>query len=437
MSARHEIAKRLGHANRYTLELAKWRGGWIESARPNQLWPSGEDWNVWLVLAGRGFGKTRIGAEEAGYLAAATPQQRIAVVGPTQNDVRSVCFEGESGLANKVPAYFISSYNASTLEMKLRNGSILVGKSAEKPDRLRGPQWHGAWCDELASWGASSAKNGRGGSHRLQDTWDNLLFGLRLGKRPRVIVTTTPRPLPFLRELAADPATRATRGTMFDNAANLAPTALAALKKIYEGTRRGRQELYGELLDDAEGVLFKSSLLDAARVRAIGMDEIIRIVVAIDPAITAEDSSDETGIIVAGITAEGHVYVLEDLSGKYDPREWARISLAAMERYTADAIVAEKNQGGDLVESNLRAVAGDRHFRFIGVHAKKGKYLRAEPISAYYEQGKVHHVGIFPKLESQMVTFAGFTGDTSPDRLDALVYAIGELMLGQSSYAFW
>lgn len=440
MSARQDIAAGLQGVNPYTLDLALWRATWLDTARPQQLPPNGE-WLHWLILAGRGFGKTRTGAEETGYQAAANPRTRWAVIGPTQDDVRSVCFEGESGLLNVVPPRFLRggdrarAYNSQKLELHFANGSLIAGKSAEKPDRLRGPQWHGAWCDELASWGASAAK-GKPNSNRLQDTWDNLLFGLRLGDRPRVIVTTTPRPLEFLRTMVKDADCHVTTGSTFDNMANLAGSALATFKRIYEGTRRGQQELYGVILDNAEGALWNAAMLENRR-PDIDTASLVRIVVAIDPAVTTEENSDETGIIVCGVDGEGRVYVLEDLSGKYRPREWARVALAAYQRFSADSIVAESNQGGDLVEANLRAEAGNTFFAFKKVHAKRGKYLRAEPVAAFYEKGMVHHTAYFPELEKQMMNFVGFTGDSSPDRLDALVYGVGELMLGQSSHAFW
>lgn len=445
MAARHDIAGTLKGVNKYTSEMAALRTGWLNTARPKQLPPAG-NWSVWALIAGRGFGKTRIGAEELAYRAISRANTRWAVVAPTQSDVRGVCFEGESGLLRVIPKFFVKSYNSQALEIKLINGSIITGYSAEKPDRLRGPQHHGAWCDEVASWGASAGK-GKAPNNRLQDTWDNLLFGLRLGEHPQIIVTTTPRPIDFLRNLIKDPGTRVTSGSTFDNAANLAKSALETLKRIYDGTRRGQQELYAEILENAEGALWQAGVIEDYRSQSIDGHtvtkrdgttvQLTRIVVSVDPAVTSEDQSDETGIIVAGLGADGIIYVLEDVSGKFSPGTWARIVLSYYSRYNADAIVAEKNQGGDLVEANLRAEAGDQYFTFIGVHAKRGKYLRAEPIAAYYEKGKVSHVGVFPQLEKQMLNFQGFTGDSSPDRLDALVYATGELMLGTVSHAFW
>lgn len=431
----------LNEADRYTIELALWRLQWLDDARANQLPPVG-DWDYWLILAGRGFGKTRVGAEETGYFAAKNPGVRCAVVAPTQNDVRSVCFEGESGLLAKIPAYFIKKYNSTDLEIELINGSLIIGKSAEKPDRLRGPQWHFAWCDELASWGAGTAegpsRKKKGEAKRLKDTWDNLLFGLRLGKHPRVIITTTPRPLDFLRNLVKDVRCVVSRGSTFDNAKNLAKAAIDTFRRIYEGTRRGMQELHAEILDTNEHALWKPDQLEALRVKEMPAGvSFLYFVLAIDPAVTTEDDSDETGIVGAGLGDDGIIYVVHDLSGHYSPRTWARLALSTYEREAADCIVSETNQGGDLVEANLRAEADGVIFAYRGVHAKRGKYLRAEPVSAYYEKRKVRHVGHFPELEKQMCGFTGSTADGSPDRLDALVYAVGELMSRTVKHAFW
>lgn len=425
--------------NRYTARLVNWRGDWIEKARPNQLPPlvakGGNPWRIWSVIAGRGFGKTRIGAEHSAFMAAITPKGRYAVIGPTQHDTRSVCFEGESGLEAVIPPYFVKRYSSTDLELELINNALLVGKSAEKPDRLRGPQWHGGWGDEVASWGASNAANAGGDQHRLQETWDNYIFGLRLGTNPRTVLTTTPRPIPFIRGLVTNPHCVVTTGSTFDNAKNLAASALETFKAVYEGTRKGEQELHGVILQDVEGALWKSAQLDLLRVD--NPPELIRVVVAVDPAVTSENQSDETGIIVAGLGTDGHVYVLADLSGKYTPSQWAGMVLTAYERFKADCALGETNQGGDLVESNLKSHAEGRAFAFKKVHAKRGKYLRAEPVSGYYEKGKVHHVGAFPKLEKQMCEFTGSTGGNSPDRLDANVYAVGELILGNVRHAFW
>lgn len=431
MSARQNYKR-----HEYTDRLVNWRAAWIETARPKQLPPAG-DWKTWLILAGRGFGKTRIGAEDTGYFAASNANSRTAVIGPTQNDVRTVCFEGESGLINVIPKYFVKKYSSQDLELRLINGALIAGKSAEKPDRLRGPQWHRGWGDETASWGAAAGGVKNEGA-RLKETWDNFIFGLRLGEKPRVLLTTTPRPLDFLRQTVKNPRTVTTYGSTFENSANLAASAIETFKEIYEGTRKGQQELYGIILETNENALWKPSQLEALRVKELPEGvTLVRIVVACDPAVTAEEQSDETGIIVAGLGSDGHIYVLGDFSGQYSPNQWARELIAVYANTDADCIVGETNQGGDLVEANVRAEADGKFFRFKGVHAKRGKYLRAEPISAYYEKGKVHHIGTFPALENQMLNFIGSTAKGSPDRLDALVYAVGELMEGNVSHAFW
>ncbi len=429
-------------------QLLAWRMRWLTEARPEQLLPPG-DWDNWVILSGRGWGKTRTGGEHIGYFAVSQPKTRWAVVAPTQSDVRRTCFEGESGLLEKIPRPFVVNYSSTDLEIELINGSLISGFSAEKPDRLRGPQFHGAWCDELATWGASNAKRpgGQAEAHRLEETWSNLEFGLRLGKHPRKIITTTPRPIEFLRKLVKDPLTRNTQRPTFDNAKNLAGSAIETFRRIYDGTRRGAQELYGQILDSSEHALWKYDQLAEITIDDVpdGVTFLCKVV-AIDPAVTSESESDETGIICAGLGDDGIFYVLHDVSGRYTPREWARIALALYEREECDCIVSETNQGGDLVEQNLRGYAEGSFFRFVGVHAKRGKYLRAEPVAAVYEPrinlegrqlGKVRHVGRFPKLEKQMCEFVGSSADGSPDRLDALVYAIGELMGRTVRHAFW
>lgn len=426
-------------ASPYAQELVRWRLKWLNSARSKQLAPAGE-WDIWANVCGRGWGKTRVGAEHTAYEAASRAATRWAVVGPTQNDVRSVCFEGESGLLAVIPPALLkkNGYNRSLLTIELANGSIIEGKSAEKPDRLRGPQYHGAWCDELASWGAVTAGSTQKEGARLQEAWDNLRFGLRLGEHPRIVVTTTPRPIEFLRALKRDPRCHMTEGSTFENSGNLAATAIRAFREIYEGTRKGRQELYGEILENVEGALWSWALVEKCRVSELPEGvALVRVVVAVDPAVTTEADSDEWGIIVAGVGDDGLVYVLADLSGKFSPRKAAQEILAAYDRFEADCVVAETNQGGDLVEATLRAENPDRFFRFKSVHAKRGKYLRAEPVAAYYEKDKVRHVGLFPKLEKQMCEFVGSSNGGSPDRLDALVYGVGELMLGTVRHDFW
>ena len=293
----------------------------------------------------------------------------------------------------------------------LPNGSRIKGFSAEEPDRLRGPQHHGAWCDELAAWAKP-------------DAWDQLQFGLRLGEHPQTVITTTPRPIPVVRNLIQRDSTLVTRGSTFENKANLAPSALAELELRYSGTRIGRQELYGEILDDVEGALWTRSMIDDARIQKNELPPLIRIVVAIDPAVTSGENSDDTGIVVAGVTADNHYYVLDDKTCHLSPEQWARVAVTAYEDWKADRIIAETNNGGDMVELVLRNVSPN--IPVTKVTASRGKRVRAEPISALYEQGRVHHVGLFGQLEDQMCQWIPDSGD-SPDRMDALVWALSQL----------
>jgi phage terminase large subunit-like protein len=392
---------------------------YYNTARDKQLTPLG-DWNIWLILAGRGWGKTRTGAYDIINYAIRNPNTISAVVAPTSGDLRRVCFDGVSGIISIIPREClnqdtrISSYNKSTSEIKLWNGSKIVGFSAAEPDRLRGSQFHRAWCDELAAW-------------RYPDTFDQLMFGMRLGKKPQVIITTTPRPTNIIINLLKREKKDVfvTRGNTFENKENLADSALAQFKDRYEGTRLGRQELYAEILDDVEGALWTHSQLEQCRVNQEQLPEFSKIVVGIDPALTANKNSDETGIIVASLGENGYYYILEDKSGKYSPDSWGRIAVDLFYRYNANMIVAEINNGGDLVERLLRGI--DKNVVIKTVHATRGKMIRAEPVSALYEQKKVFHCGIFNTLEEQMCSFNGDIGKRSPDRLDALVWALTQL----------
>lgn len=425
MSARHTAFGQAVRGNAYAAHVAAWRSRWLLASRPEQLPPRrNQPWGTWLNICGRGWGKTRTGAEDTGYFAATHRDVRCAVVAPTRNDCMTVCFEGVSGLLRVIPKPLIADYNRSNLELRLVNGSLIVGLSAEKPDRARGPQWHRAWMDELASW------------PRLEDMWHNMELALRLGDNPQRIITTTPRPLQFLRDLAKDPDCVVVKRSTYENAANLSGKALERMRKTFEGTSKGRQELHGDILDEAVGALWKRALVEHNR-RPMPAAKLRRIVVAVDPAVTSEASSDETGIIVCGVDDDEHVYVLLDASGRYGPVEWAKIVLNLYESFNADAIVAEVNNGGDLVEANLNAVASSSAFRYIAVRARRGKYLRAEPVAALYEKNQVHHVGVFPDLENQMVNFKGIDTEKSPDRLDALVYGVTDLILGEGTNAFW
>ena len=378
--------------------------------------PPPGDWRVWLLLAGRGFGKTRSGAEFVRARIAARAARRIALVAPTEADARDVMVEGESGLLAIAPPDYRPVYEPSKRRVTWPNGAIATLFSAEEPERLRGPQHDLAWCDELAAW-------------RYPQTWDMLMFGLRLGEDPRAVVTTTPRPNQLIRALLADPKVVVTRGRTVENRAHLAPAFLAQIVRRYEGTRLGRQELDAELLEDAPGALWRRGVIEASRVAA--PPALARVVVAIDPAAASHKDADETGIIVAGRDADGGGYVLADASGRYAPAEWARAAIAAYAAHRADRVVAEVNNGGEMVEATLRMV--DPNVPFAAVRAARGKAARAEPVAALYEQGRVRHLGAFPQLEDQMCAFtADFDPDAagySPDRVDALVWALTELIV--------
>lgn len=385
-------------------------------ARQEQLPTESNDWLIWLYLAGRGAGKTRTAAEWLAYEASSRPNTRWAIVAPTYGDVRDTCAEGESGIIKILEQYgTLREYNRTFGEIFLSNRSRIKLFSGEEPDRLRGPQFHGGWFDELAAF-------------KYPETWDQYQFALRLGKHPQTIVTTTPRPTKLIKDLITREKVRLVRGSTFDNAANLAPSALAELKLRYENTRLGRQELFGEILDDVDGALWTRKTIEEARVTK--NPPLARIVVAIDPAVTSNADSDETGIIAAGLTADGHYYVLDDKSLRASPDTWARQAVNLYHELKADKIIAETNNGGDMVIGVLKQV--DMSVPVQKVTATRGKQLRAEPISSLYEQGRVHHVGYFEQLETQMCEWTPLSKE-SPDRLDALVWALTELNSGGSS----
>lgn len=399
--------------------LTTWRGF---HARPNQLAPEG-DWSTWLVLAGRGYGKTRMGAEWVRErVCGSTPlakgqARRIALVAETSADGRDVMVEGDSGILSVHPKPFRPLYEPSKRRLTWPNGAVATVFNATEPDQLRGPQHDTAWCDELAKW------------QYCRETWDQLQFGMRLGKHPCQIITTTPRPIELIRELVVR-AQRSdgvvmTRGATMDNANNLATPFLNEIKRRYEGSRLGRQELEAEILDDAPGAFWTRRILDERRVREA--PTLRRVVVAVDPAVTSGEEADEHGIVAAGVGEDGRGYVLGDRSVRGTPEQWARKAVAAYHEFDADRIVCEVNNGGDMVALTIRGIAPNIPVK--EVRASKGKHVRAEPISALYEQGRVSHVGSFPALEDQMVlmTQTGFEGTGSPDRLDALVWAMTEL----------
>jgi phage terminase large subunit-like protein len=330
--------------------------------------------------------------------------------------VRDTCAEGQSGIVQVLREYgTLKDYNRSIGELFLTNGSRIKLFSGEEPDRFRGPQFHGGWFDELAAF-------------KYPDAWDQYQFGLRLGDFPQTIVTTTPRPTKLIKDLIARKGVRVVRGSTFDNAKNLAPSALIELKARYENTRLGRQELYGEILDNVEGALWTREMIESARVTEA--PPLVRVVVAIDPAVTSSSTSDETGIVCAGVSSAGEYYILDDKSLRASPDKWARQAVNLYHEHKADKIVAETNNGGDMVIMLLKQV--DAGIATKKVTATRGKQLRAEPISSLYEQGKVHHIGYFPELESQMCEWTPLSNE-SPDRLDALVWALTELNSGGSS----
>ena len=399
---------------------------WQFWARDNQLPPPGE-WLVWLLLAGRGFGKTRTGAEFVRARVESGEARRIALVSATAADVRDTMIEGPAGLLAVFPEHERPVYEPSKRRVTFANGAVATAFSADEPDRLRGPQHDTAWCDELAAW------------RYPDDAWDNLLFGMRLGD-PRLCVTTTPRPIKLVRALLGEDTTAVTRGSTFDNAANLAATALAKLRQKYEGTRLGRQELFAEVLTDTPGALWTLVLLDAGRVRQ--QPDLARLVVAVDPAASdpetakSDDGIAETGIVATGLGEDGDGYVLRDASAKLSPGDWGERAVLLHDELNADAIVAEVNQGGAMVAHVVRTAAaklhreGKRaspHIAVREVRASRGKLTRAEPVAALYEQRRVHHVGALSDLEDQMTTWV--PGQKSPDRMDALVWGLTELML--------
>jgi len=384
------------------------RTDWPTNARPDQLLPDG-DWRTWTILAGRGWGKTRTGAEAVrawvgrGY-------RRIALVAPTAADARDVMVEGESGLLNVFPNETRPLYEPSKRRITFANGAQATVYSADEPDRLRGPQHDAAWCDEIAAW------------RRADDAWSNLMMGLRLGRDPRVIVTTTPRPIPIIRQLVAADGTVLTRGRTLDNSANLAPQFLDEILARYQGTRLGRQELDAEILDDTPGAFWSLGLIDRTRVASV--PELERIVVAVDPAATAGDKSDFTAIVVAGIgKIDRHVYVLEAQAVKETPEGWARRVWEAYDRHGAGRVIAEQNQGGQMIQSVLRQARPAGLVKLIA--ATKSKALRAEPVAHLYELGRVHHVGVHRSLEDQMIVFP--VSAEHDDLVDALAHAVTEL----------
>ena len=403
-------------------KAAELQHDWGFWARPEQLEPEGK-WNTWVALAGRGWGKTRAGAEWVRHRIR-SGDKIVHCVAPTKGDVRRVMVEGDSGLLN-VCWEGDATYRGKHLGFPIwsptnnsitwENGAKAVFFSAEDPERLRGPQAYAAWCDELCAW------------RNAQDTWDMMMFGLRLGKHPKVFVTTTPKTTKLIRNILDDEKTVVSKGSTYDNSANLADTFLDAVRKTYEGTRLGRQELYAEILDEASGALWSRQLLASCEISKDEIPPLNRIVVSIDPAVTSNSESDMTGLVVAGVDVNGIAYVLEDHTDRYTPQQWAAKAVQLYRDHMADRIVAERNQGGDMVRHTLHTE--DETLPIKLVHASRGKMARAEPVSALYEQGKVKHVRGLNDLEDQLVQWEPLGSIGSPDRLDALVWAITELSL--------
>lgn len=386
---------------------------WYAIARDKQLIKDQDDYNIQLFLAGRGFGKTLTLSYDATIYCLLNPNSIVGVVAPTYSDLKKIIFQGESGFLNIIDRELLanSGYNKTDNQIEFYNGSKIIGFPAIEPDRLRGNNFHRAYCDELASWRYAT------------ETFDNLMMALRLGESPKCIITTTPRPIELIKQLVVRADTKVIKGNTFENADNLAPSTIKMLKERYSGTRLGQQELYGQILEDVEGALFNSANIEQSRIEVT--PDMQRIVIAVDPAVTANSNSDETGIIVAGRGVDNHFYILEDKSGVFSPDVWIKQAIELYYKFDADRIVCEVNNGGDLIEKLLRVQ--DVNVPYSSVRATRGKMLRAEPISALYEQGKVHHVGYFKELEEQMCSY---TPDTikSPDRLDALVWGITSLM---------
>ena len=404
--------------DRFTADEFDAIDSWTAHARAAQRAPTG-DWRTWLILAGRGFGKTRAGAEWVRDKAETHDRARIALVGATLHEARAVMIEGESGLIAIAPPGNRPRYESSTKRLVWPNGAQAFIYSAGEPESLRGAQHHFAWCDEIGKW------------QRDIEAWDNLAFGLRVGSDPRTVATTTPRPTPLVKRLIDADHVATTYGRTTDNAAHLAPSFLALMHAQYGGTKLGRQELDGELIEEIEGALWSRDLIE--RCRARDMPAPRRVALGVDPPAGASASSDACGIVVVAQASDGAAYVLADCSIKgASPERWARAVADAAAHWRADRVVAEANNGGAMVESVLRAADAGLPVRLV--HAAQGKAARAEPVAALYEGGRAFHLGVFGALEDEMAGLmigGDYTGPgRSPDRADALVWAMTELMLG-------
>jgi phage terminase large subunit-like protein len=399
-------------------ELGALEYNWEFWARPDQL-PPPPPWRTWLLRGGRGSGKTRSSAEWVRAEMTSGRRRQMGIIAPTADSLRGICVEGPSGLLSVGPPDERPQYEPSTRRVVYANGGIVRLFSAEEPDRLRGPNLDGYWLDELTSMDNAAA------------VWDMLQMALRVpgpqGHPPCGVVSTTPKMHRVLKQIIAAPSTVVTIAKTSDNASNLDESTLAYLSEKYGGTRLGRQELDAELLEDMEGALWNRDLIDACRIKRGDLpDRLLRVVVAVDPPGGSSKGNAECGIVVAGIGMDRHGYVLADLSGRMSPEKWARTAVNAYHGYKADRIVAEQNFGGAMVESTIRSI--DARAPIKMVVASRGKQVRAEPIAAYYEQHRVHHVGEFPTLEDQMTGWDPAESGPSPDRVDALVWALTDLM---------
>ncbi len=405
-------------------EIEEWPYDWKIWGRETQQAPAG-DWRVWLVMAGRGFGKTRLGAEWVREVAEANPDARIALVGASLHEARSVMVEGESGLLSIGAPWQRPVFESSVRRVVWPNGAQAFLYSAAEPESLRGPQHSHAWCDEIAKWDNVS--------NRAMAMWDNLLMGLRLGDDPRLVATTTPRPVPLVARIMADGEdVVVTRGSTFDNARNLPARFVAAMQRSFGGTTLGRQELLGEMIEDLAGALWSRSLIESAREESA--PPMVRVVVGVDPPASAH--GDACGIVVCGIGDDRIARVLADCSVEQaSPEQWARAVANAARAWSADRVVAEANQGGEMVGAVLRAAEASLPLRLV--HASRGKTARAEPVAALYEAGRVRHAGMFAALEDELCGLmpgGEYQGPgRSPDRADACVWALTELMLGQQA----
>lgn len=399
-------------------QLEALRYDWDFWARPDQKTPAGE-WIKWLVLAGRGYGKTRVGAEQVikwknqGY-------KRFTLMAKTPAEARDIMIQGESGILACSPPWDVPDYKPSNRSLTWKNGAMAHIYSGENYDQSRGSQCEKAWIDELAKY------------RYPQEALDNVMLGLRLGDNPQIVITTTPKPIKTIKEIVKDDSTVVTKGSTFDNIGNLADAFIKTIVKKYENTRLGRQELYADILDDNPNALWRRSDIDDHRISGINfmnptegqtVPKLVRIVIGVDPAVTSGDEADDTGIVVAAKDDKGHGYILDDLTLNASPDGWGKAAVATYYKWSADRIIGEANNGGDMIEYLLRTI--DRNVSYKKVHATRGKLVRAEPIAALYEQGKIHHVGYFADLEDQYCEWQ--PGDKSPNNMDAAVWALTEL----------